>query len=104
MFAQHTTEAEAEQLSLVALSSLLTPTVAPGVCPNCGQWQHGKTDGGPEDCLNECRRRGFAPLAPHFTADELKRVTCGRCGEGEAAGGAGLCATCNREADERGEA
>ena len=30
---------------------------APSVCPNCGQWQRW----GDDDCLNECRRRGFAP-------------------------------------------
>ena len=29
----------------------------PSVCPNCGQWQRWSND----DCLNECRRRGFAP-------------------------------------------
>jgi RNA polymerase subunit RPABC4/transcription elongation factor Spt4 len=28
------------------------------VCPNCGQWQHAGNGG---DCLNECKRRGFAP-------------------------------------------
>lgn len=27
------------------------------VCPNCGQWQHAGNGG---DCLNECKRRGFA--------------------------------------------
>jgi hypothetical protein len=26
------------------------------VCPNCDQWQHASSG----DCLNECRRRGFA--------------------------------------------
>ena len=30
---------------------------SPSVCPNCGQWQRWGND----DCLNECRRRGFAP-------------------------------------------
>lgn len=32
------------------------------VCPNCEQWQRGENGG---DCLNECRRRGFAPPAPN---------------------------------------
>lgn len=31
----------------------LLPPVRP-ICPNCGQWQNGG------DCLNECKKRGFA--------------------------------------------
>ena len=43
-----------EHLSIGRIEAL--PPHASGVCPNCGQYQH--ATGG--DCLNECRRRGFA--------------------------------------------
>lgn len=39
---------------------IATRAGAKSICPNCDQWQHPRTDG-PADCVNECRRRGFAP-------------------------------------------
>lgn len=45
----------------------------PPVCPNCGQWQH-PSDGQPGDCLHECKRLGFAPIATWNHIDGRKIV------------------------------
>ncbi len=44
-----------EEMTIEDLAAL---QVGVTVCPNCGQWQRPENGG---DCLNECRRRGFAP-------------------------------------------
>ena len=45
----------------ILAGNTLAESVVP-VCTNCGQWQHHIRDGF-EDCLNECKARGFTGTA-----------------------------------------